>query len=56
MVDLGGYVIVLVETRDKKIKLYGNAARLLLLSKEAPLPDVRSPRSSGPSAKFRRLI
>ena len=23
MVDLGGYVIILVETRDKKIKLYG---------------------------------
>lgn len=24
MVDLGGYVIILVETKDKKIKLYGN--------------------------------
>lgn len=23
MVDLGGYVIILVETRDHKIKLYG---------------------------------
>ena len=23
MVDLGGYVIILVETRDKKVKLYG---------------------------------
>lgn len=23
MVDLGGYVIILVETKDKKIKLYG---------------------------------
>lgn len=23
MVDLGGYVIILVETTDKKIKLYG---------------------------------
>ena len=25
MVDLGGYVIILVETKDKKIKLYGNS-------------------------------
>ena len=23
MVDLGGYVIILVETREKKVKLYG---------------------------------
>ena len=23
MVDLGGYVIILVETHDKKVKLYG---------------------------------
>lgn len=23
MVDLGGYVIIIVETKDKKIKLYG---------------------------------
>lgn len=23
MVDLGGYVIILVETKEKKIKLYG---------------------------------
>jgi hypothetical protein len=23
MVDLGGYVIILVETQDKKVKLYG---------------------------------
>jgi len=23
MVDLGGYVIILVETKDKRIKLYG---------------------------------
>ncbi|CAG9819508.1 unnamed protein product [Phaedon cochleariae] len=26
MVDLGGYVIILVETKDKKIKLYGSPA------------------------------
>jgi len=26
MVDLGGYVIILVETKDKKIKLYGKSA------------------------------
>ncbi|EFX87597.1 hypothetical protein DAPPUDRAFT_5846, partial [Daphnia pulex] len=26
MVDLGGYVIILVETRDQKIKLYGSPA------------------------------
>lgn len=25
MVDLGGYVIILVETKDKKIKLYGKS-------------------------------
>nr|CAD7416180.1 unnamed protein product [Timema poppensis] len=25
MVDLGGYVIILVETKDKKIKLYGSS-------------------------------
>ena len=24
MVDLGGYVIILVETNDKRVKLYGN--------------------------------
>ncbi|EEB14215.1 conserved hypothetical protein [Pediculus humanus corporis] len=24
MVDLGGYVIIIVETKDKKIKLYGS--------------------------------
>ena len=23
MVDLGGYVIILVETKEKKVKLYG---------------------------------
>ena len=23
MVDLGGYVIILVETKDKRVKLYG---------------------------------
>jgi hypothetical protein len=23
MVDLGGYVIILVETQDKRVKLYG---------------------------------
>jgi hypothetical protein len=23
MVDLGGYVIILVETREKRVKLYG---------------------------------
>ena len=23
MVDLGGYVIILVETNDKRVKLYG---------------------------------
>jgi len=27
MVDLGGYVIILVETRDKKIKLYGTCCK-----------------------------
>ena len=27
MVDLGGYVIILVETKDKKIKLYGKDRR-----------------------------
>lgn len=27
MVDLGGYVIILVETKDKKIKLYGKYAK-----------------------------
>lgn len=26
MVDLGGYVIILVETKDKKIKLYGKSS------------------------------
>ncbi|XP_048526676.1 uncharacterized protein LOC125505875 [Dendroctonus ponderosae] len=26
MVDLGGYVIILVETKEKKIKLYGSPA------------------------------
>uniref|UniRef100_A0A6P7GE56 Na(+)/H(+) exchange regulatory cofactor NHE-RF1-like n=1 Tax=Diabrotica virgifera virgifera TaxID=50390 RepID=A0A6P7GE56_DIAVI len=26
MVDLGGYVIILVETKDNKIKLYGSPA------------------------------
>lgn len=25
MVDLGGYVIILVETKEKKIKLYGKS-------------------------------
>lgn len=29
MVDLGGYVIILVETRDKKIKLYGECIATL---------------------------
>jgi hypothetical protein len=28
MVDLGGYVIILVETKDKKIKLYGKSVIL----------------------------
>lgn len=32
MVDLGGYVIILVETKDKKIKLYGESALLLVRS------------------------
>jgi hypothetical protein len=31
MVDLGGYVIILVETKDKKIKLYGECAEKFLL-------------------------
>ena len=26
MVDLGGYVIILVETNDKRVKLYGSPA------------------------------
>jgi len=26
MVDLGGYVIILVETKDKKVRLYGSPA------------------------------
>lgn len=30
MVDLGGYVIILVETKDKKIKLYGKIPNLIL--------------------------
>ena len=30
MVDLGGYVIILVETKDKKIKLYGKSALISL--------------------------
>ena len=25
MVDLGGYVIILVETNDKRVKLYGES-------------------------------
>ncbi len=25
MVDLGGYVIILVETKEKKVKLYGES-------------------------------
>lgn len=29
MVDLGGYVIILVETKDKKIKLYGKIPNLI---------------------------
>lgn len=27
MVDLGGYVIILVETHDKKVKLYGKKTK-----------------------------
>ena len=29
MVDLGGYVIILVETKDKKIKLYGKCLAIM---------------------------
>lgn len=29
MVDLGGYVIILVETQDKKVKLYGKNTNML---------------------------
>ena len=34
MVDLGGYVIILVETNDKRVKLYGeeNKRFLVLIS------------------------
>ena len=31
MVDLGGYVIILVETQDKKVKLYGKKLEQYLL-------------------------
>lgn len=31
MVDLGGYVIILVETKDKKIKLYGKSFVCIIL-------------------------
>ena len=29
MVDLGGYVIILVETNDKRVKLYGEEIHFL---------------------------
>lgn len=32
MVDLGGYVIILVETQDKKVKLYGKLHSNILKS------------------------
>ena len=33
MVDLGGYVIILVETHDKKVKLYGKHNLYVLRTK-----------------------
>ena len=30
MVDLGGYVIILVETKDKRVKLYGKKPSVIL--------------------------
>ncbi len=32
MVDLGGYVIILVETKEKKVKLYGESKDICHLS------------------------
>ncbi len=34
MVDLGGYVIILVETHDKKVKLYGKKAFIDIIHKK----------------------
>ena len=31
MVDLGGYVIILVETNDKRVKLYGKISSVSLI-------------------------
>jgi len=50
MVDLGGYVIILVETRDKKIKLYGEFllfSRLLKKMCDASRPELCKKRASG---------
>ena len=32
MVDLGGYVIILVETHDKRVKLYGKLIHSIQIS------------------------
>lgn len=37
MVDLGGYVIILVETKDKKIKLYGEYGVFVYLGRVSDL-------------------
>ena len=34
MVDLGGYVIILVETNDKRVKLYGEEIHFFLEREE----------------------
>jgi hypothetical protein len=39
MVDLGGYVIILVETKEKKIKLYGKSDSGVCLAVKAQPND-----------------
>ena len=47
MVDLGGYVIILVETHDKKVKLYGKQRCIYASKGNGSVPYL--------TAKIRRL-
>lgn len=68
MVDLGGYVIILVETKDKKVKLYGEQkkARCFTAMQQTIMARPESPFISAtlfvrlqrrwPASLFRRSI
>ena len=43
MVDLGGYVIILVETNDKRVKLYGGKICVFFLIRNDLMTSIQAP-------------